>query len=86
MEEEWEEVGRVFTYFSKAGVAGIKLSKELKIGDEIWIKGHTTDFKQRVESMQINRQSVEVAPANSEVGIKVNEKVRNNDRVYRKKA
>lgn len=85
MEEEWEEVGRVFTYFSKAGVAGIKLSRELRVGDEIWIKGHTTDFKQKVESMQINRQSVDVASANSEVGVKVKEKVRNNDVVYRKK-
>ncbi|MBI5253611.1 MAG: translation elongation factor-like protein, partial [Euryarchaeota archaeon] len=56
-----EEVGKVFTYFSKVGVAGIKLSGTLSVGDNIRIKGATTDFEQKVESMQIEHASVQKA-------------------------
>lgn len=79
-----EEVGEVFTYFSKIGVAGIKITKgKLRVGDKIRIKGATTDFEQVVESMQIEKTPVEEAEAGQSVGIKVKEKVRKGDKVYK---
>lgn len=79
-----EEVGEVFTYFSKIGVAGIKITKgKLRLGDKIRIKGATTDFEQVVESMQIEKTPVEEAEAKQSIGIKVKEKVRKGDKVYR---
>jgi putative protease len=79
-----EEIGKVFTYFSKIGVAGIKITGgSLKVGDTIRIKGATTDFEMSVDSMQIDRSSVEEVGPGQEVGIKVREKVRPNDIVYK---
>lgn len=79
-----EEIGRVFTYFSKIGVAGIKVTNgTLKVGDKIHIKGATTDFMQIVESIEIDRKKYEEVVAGQEIGIKVNERVRPNDRVYK---
>ena len=77
-----EEVGKVFTYFSKAGVAGIKLSGTLSVGDMIRIKGASTDFEQRVDSMQIERTPIQKAESGASVGIKVKDRVRPNDAVY----
>jgi len=85
MEEEWEKVGEVFTYFSKAGVAGVKVTGDVNVGDEIWVKGHTTDFKQKVDSMQIDRNSIQKASPGQTIGLKVAGHVRHNDVVYRKK-
>jgi len=85
MEEEWEKVGEVFTYFSKASVAGVKVTGEVKVGDEIWVKGHTTDIKQKVESMQIDRVPIQQASPGQTIGLKVAGHVRHNDTVYRKK-
>jgi len=79
-----EEVGKVFTYFSKIGVAGIKItSGKLRVRDKIRIKGATTDFEQVVESMQIDKTPVEEVEAGQSVGIKVKEKVRKGDGVYK---
>ncbi|NOZ77352.1 MAG: translation elongation factor-like protein [Euryarchaeota archaeon] len=79
-----EEIGKVFTYFSKIGVAGIKITGgSLKLGDTIRIKGATTDFEMTVESMQIDRDSVEEVGPGQEVGIKVKDRVRPNDVVYK---
>ncbi|MEM2917908.1 MAG: translation elongation factor-like protein [Candidatus Altiarchaeota archaeon] len=80
---EKKRVGVVFTYFSKVGVAGIKLEEELRVGDKISIEGHTTNIEQVVESMQIERNPVQVAKAGQEIGVKVNERVRPNDVVYK---
>ncbi len=77
-----KEVGRVFDYFSKVGVAAIKLTDSLKVGDRIHIKGSTTDFETTVESMQINRESISEANAGDDVGIKVPDRVRPNDKVF----
>ncbi len=82
-EVEMELVGKVFTYFAKVNVAGIKLEKTLKAGDTIKIKGHTTDIEQEVDTMQIDRATVEKADAGAEVGIKVKDRVRPHDRVYK---
>jgi len=82
--EGHQKVGKVFTYFSKAGVAGIKITDaSLEVGDTIQIKGATTDFTQEVESLEIDRESVQKAEPGQEVGMKVKDRVRNNDVVYR---
>lgn len=78
-----EEIGVVTHFFSKIGVAAIKLTGSLKIGDKIKIKGATTDFEQTVESMEINRQKIEEAKAGDEIGIKVIDRVREGDKVYK---
>jgi putative protease len=78
-----EEVGKVTHYFNKIGVAAVVLSKPLKVGDKIRIKGKTTDFEQIVESMQINKKEVSEAMAGDLVGIKVKDRVRKKDIVYR---
>ncbi|MBO8182882.1 MAG: translation elongation factor-like protein [Archaeoglobus sp.] len=77
-----EEVGTVTHYFSKVGVAAVVLTKTLKKGDKIRIKGATTDFEQVVESMEIDRKPVDVAMPGDMVGIKVKERVRKKDKVY----
>lgn len=78
-----ELIGEVFTYFSHVSVAGIKLSGTLKVGDKIRIKGATTDFEITVDSMQIERNPVEEAKAGDSIGIKVPDKVRGGDKVYK---
>ena len=78
-----EEVGRVQSYFRKPGVAAMVLTGDLSIGDSIRIQGATTDIDMTVESMQINLEPVESAGAGDDVGIKVPERVRPNDRVLR---
>ncbi|HLC86850.1 MAG TPA: translation elongation factor-like protein [Candidatus Nanoarchaeia archaeon] len=77
-----KEIGRVFSYFSNVGVAAIKLSGNLKIGDKIHIKGSTTDFETTVDSMQIENKKIEKAKKGDSIGIKVQEKVRPNDSVF----
>ena len=83
MAEEEEEVGRVMDYFAKIGVAGIDLTAKLRVGDTIRIKGHTTDLEQSVDSMQIDRASVEEAAPGDKIGIKVKDRCRGGDHVYR---
>jgi translation elongation factor EF-1alpha len=76
-------IGRIVKFFSKIGVAAIRMtSGELKVGDTIKVKGHTTDFEQIVESIQVEHQNVETAEAGEDVGIKVKEPVREHDTVY----
>jgi len=77
-----KEIGFVEDYFVKVEVAAIKLSHSLKQGQKIHIKGHTTDFEQEVDSMQIDRKEIEEAKAGDSVGIKVQDRVRRNDKVY----
>jgi putative protease len=81
-EKPEKEVGRVSTYFSNVGVAAIKLSGSLKVGDKIHVKGHTTDFEVPVDSIQIERKEVKKAGKGKHIGIKVPDKVRPNDRVF----
>jgi len=78
-----ERVGRVSNYFSRIGVAAVQLSASLKIGDTVRFRGSKTDFSQVVESMEIERRPVAEAGAGASVGIKVREKVRPNDEVYK---
>jgi len=78
-----EKIGTVSHFFDKVSVAAIKLEGNLKVGETIRIKGTTTDFVTKVDSMQINREDVESAKAGDEIGIKVPEKVRNGDEVFK---
>ena len=81
---EQTRVGQVFKYFAQPGVAAIELTDgALHVGDTIHIQGATTDFSQELESMQIERESVEGARQGQSVGIKVAERVRPGDTVYR---
>jgi len=77
-------IGKIFTYYSKIGVAAIDLTGVLKIGDTILIKGATTDFEQNVDSMQIDGKEVKSAKKGQSIGIKVADKVRPKDTVYKK--
>jgi len=77
-----KEIGRVSSYFSHVGVAAIKLSGKLKVGDKVHVKGATTDFEVPVKSMQIERKGVKTAKKGDHIGIKVPEKVRPSDRVF----
>jgi translation elongation factor EF-1alpha len=79
-----EQVGKVQSYFRKIGVAAINITDgTLSVGDTIHIKGHTTDFTQTVESMQIEHEQVKIAKPGDSIGIKVKEAVRDHDSVYR---
>lgn len=78
-----EEIGKITHFYSGASAAAVKLKKTLKKGDKIRIKGATTDFEQDIDSMQIDRKDVESAKDGEEIGIKVKEKVRKNDVVYK---
>jgi putative protease len=85
--EEKEEVGMVFKFFAKPSVAAINItSGELSVGDTIWIIGETTDFTQVIESMEIDRVAVDKVTVGADVGIKVKDRVRPHDRVYKVKA
>lgn len=83
-EEEVVEVGHVTHFFSKISVAVIELTATLAVGDTIIVKGPTTDFEQRVESMQIEHVNVQQAKAGQSIGLKVAERVREKDTVYKK--
>lgn len=80
---EERSVGVVMQYFAKAEVAAIQITDgEIKVGDTLRIKGATTEFTQKIDSMQIDRASVSSAKAGQSVGIKVKERVREHDRVF----
>ena len=77
-------IGTVTHYFGKAQVAGIEITEgELHVGDTIHVIGHTSDFTQQVESLQIDRAAVESAGVGDQIGIKVAEHAREHDKVYR---
>ncbi len=82
-EKQEQKIGVVKSFFSKINVAAIALEADLKIGDKIRVKGATTDFQQKVASMQIDREEITEASQGDEIGIKVKERVRPNDFVYR---
>ena len=83
-EQQGQEIGKVFSYFSKVGVAAINItSGSIKVGDTIRIKGTTTDFTQQIDSMEIDRQKVDSAGVGQSIGIKVKDRVRPNDIVYK---
>ena len=76
-------IGKVSDFFARPVVAAIELTASLKLGDKIHVKGHTTDLEAIVESMQINNVDVKEAKAGDSVGVKVSERVRSGDTVYK---
>ncbi len=82
-ERELVEVGIVSHYFTRINVAVIELKAPLAVGDRVLIKGSTTDLEQVVESMQIEHENVPRAEAGQSIGLRVNDRVRENDTVYK---
>ena len=78
-----EKIGKISHYYAQIGVVVIDLTAELKVGDKIRVKGMTTDFEQEVNSMQVDKQPVNQAGAGQSIGLKVNEKIRVGDEVYK---
>ena len=76
-------IGKVTDFFARPIVAGIELTATVKVGDKIHIKGHTTDMELTADSMQINNVDVQQAKTGDSVGIKVGERVRRGDTVYK---
>lgn len=74
-------VGTVTHYWSGLGVAGIELSGDLSVGDTIHVVGHTSDFTQVVDSIQIDHQNVESAKPGDSIGLGVQERARVHDEV-----
>jgi len=78
------EIGKVTHYFSKIGVAAIEITNgSLSVGDTIHVKGHTTDFTQAVDSIQLDNQSIPTAVPGHAIGIKVKDHARQHDLVYK---
>lgn len=77
------EIGRVIHFYSHICVAVLRLNENLKLGDKIHILGHTTDFVQRVHSIEVEHHPVVWVKPGDDVAIKVTEPVREHDVVYR---
>ena len=83
-EENVVEVGRVTHFFTRISVAVVELSATLAVGDTILVKGPSTDFEQVVGSMQIEHENIERAEAGQSIGLKTEQRVREEDIVYKK--
>ena len=83
MPESLVKVGDVDHYYTNLGVAVVDLVSTLKVGDRITVKGATTEFTQIVKSMQIMHDAVEEAAAGDSIGLKVNDRVRKGDEVFK---
>ena len=83
MGEELREVGRVAHFFGHINVAIIEVTDTISIGDKIAIKGPTTDIEQTVDSMEIEHMKVKQATTGQSIGMKVKDRVRENDTVYK---
>lgn len=79
-----EQVGKVIHFYDKISVAVVRLEKELAVGDTIMVKGGAGDFEQSVDSMQVNHAQVLSAKPGEEVAIKIEQKVKEGDLVYKK--
>ncbi|MFA5145985.1 MAG: hypothetical protein WC515_01185 [Candidatus Omnitrophota bacterium] len=83
-EATMEKVGEVTHYFPHVKAAAVLLLKDgLRVGDEIYLKGHTTDFKEKVLSIQLDHVSIEEGRKSQEIGLLVRSRVRIGDSVYR---
>jgi len=78
-----KEIGNITHYYGHLNVGIIKLSDTLKVGETIHVKGHSEDFNQTVDSIQIEHVSVPEAKLGDMVGIKVAQKVHPGDRVFK---
>ena len=79
-----EKIGVIIHFFTNVNVAAIKITAgELKVGDTIHIVGAHTDFKQKIDSMEIDRNPIQMVQVGDDVGIKVKERTREHDIVYK---
>lgn len=79
-----EQVAVIVKFFAKPSVAALEVtSGTIKKGDLLTYKGHTTDFTEEVRTMEVDNQSVDEAKQGDMVGVKVKERVRENDKVYK---
>jgi len=85
MEKKEKLIGKITHYFAKIKVGIIELKKPLKTGEIIHVKGATSDFEQKVDSMQIEHEEVKKAKKGAAIGLKVKDKVREGDQVYKVK-
>ena len=76
------EVGKVTHYYSNIGVAIVEVTDTISVGDKIHVQGATSDFEQEVGSMQIEHETVETAEAGQVIGLKIDEKTRDGDKVF----
>ena len=83
-EEKIIEIGHITHFFPKIGVAVVELTAPLAVGDSILVKGPATDFEQTVESMQIEHTNIQGAEAGQSVGLKLAQRARERDAVYKK--
>jgi putative protease len=83
LSEELQEVGKVTHFFTKINVAVIELKASISVGDRILIKGPITNLEQTVESMEIEHEKVKRAGAGQSIGMKMDDRVRENDTVYK---
>lgn len=79
------KVGKVSHYYNKIGVAVVDVSGTLKVGDKIKISGHDKEFTQEVTSMQIEYKAIDRAKKGDNIGLKVDQPVKDNDVVYKVK-
>jgi putative protease len=78
-----EEIGKVSDFYAHPVVAAFELTSSLNVGDRIHIRGHTTDLELTVDSIQIDNAPVQAAKAGDSVGVKVPERVRKHDTIYK---
>jgi putative protease len=79
---EQKPIGEVLHYYNHLGVAVVKFDREVKVGEKIHFKGAHTDFIQTIGSIQHEHQNIESAKKGQDVGVKVDEKVREGDEVF----
>ncbi|MDP6388072.1 MAG: translation elongation factor-like protein [Candidatus Pacebacteria bacterium] len=82
--EKEKLIGKVTHYYSKIGVAIIELSNSISIGDILHFKSATTDFEEKIFSIQVEHKDVSSAKKGEVIGVKVSEKVRGGEEVYKK--
>ena len=82
-EPKMEAIGRVEGFFAHVSVAIVELTATLKVGDTVYIKGHTTDLQQQVDSLQVDHAPVQEAGPGQSVGLKVTGRCRKHDVLYK---
>ena len=79
-----DKIGEVMKFFSKPSVAAVKITAgELLVGDTVRFNGHTTDFEDTIQSMEIDNKQIEKATAGDYIGVKVSDRVRPGDEVFK---
>jgi len=77
-----KKLGVVTHYYNDLGVGIFKAESPIKVGDRVHVKGHTTDFEQEITEMQFDHKPIEAAKKGQEVGVKVENQVREGDEIY----